>query len=52
MDNETLLNIAERNYRSARKFAKLYNGDEGELNIMGYLLQQSAELCQAFGVFN
>lgn len=45
MDNETLLNIAERNYRSARKFATLYNGDEGELNIMGYLLQQSAELC-------
>ena len=45
MRNETLLNIAERNYRQAIKLSKYYTGDEGELNSIGYFLQQSAELC-------
>lgn len=45
MKNETLLNIAERNYRQATKLSKYYTGDEGELNSIGYFLQQSAELC-------
>lgn len=45
MNNETLLNIAERNYRQALKGITYFTGDEGELNLIGYFLQQAAELC-------
>lgn len=44
-NKETLLDIAARDYRQALKMIKYFTGDDGELNVIGYLLQQSAELC-------
>lgn len=45
MKDETLLDIAAYNYRSALKNYRIVTGDERELNTVGYLLQQSVELC-------
>lgn len=45
MKEETLLDIAASNYRAALKQYKYATGDERELNYVGYLLQQSTELC-------
>lgn len=44
MLNETLLDRAEFNYVTALKAYKYSLGDERDLNIVGYLLQQSTEL--------
>ena len=45
MRNETLLQIAEYNYRTAALNFKYTTGDDRELNMVGYLLQQATELC-------
>jgi HEPN domain-containing protein len=45
MKNETLLDIAIFNYRMALKNYRDMIGDERELNVVGYFLQQAAELC-------
>lgn len=44
MRGDTLLEKAEGNFRFAVKNYHTLSGDELELNIIGYLLQQSAEL--------
>lgn len=44
MRGDTLLEKAEGNFRFAAKNYHMLSGDELELNIIGYLLQQSAEL--------
>ena len=43
--NETLLDIAIRNYRIALTILRYCADDEGNLNIAGYHLQQATELC-------
>ncbi len=44
MNNETLFDRAEGNFRYAVRNYSLFSGDELELNFIGYSLQQSAEL--------
>ena len=44
MKNETLLDRSISNYKTAIKLYKILSDDEFELNLIGYLLQQSIEL--------
>lgn len=45
MKDETLLDIAVSNYRTALKNYRDSTGDEREFNYVGYFLQQATELC-------
>lgn len=44
MTNETYLDMAKRTFRMAQKMYKYRSDDEGELNWIGFMLQQSIEL--------
>lgn len=41
--NETLLDIAKRDLRQAKQLFAVRTDDEGDLNLVGYILQQSVE---------
>ena len=44
IENETLLDMSERNYKVALNIWRSYPDDDGMLNIVGYHLQQTVEL--------